>query len=376
MNQLDVRPVCTKSDRQTFLSFPWTIYRGDPLWVPPILAERAGTIDPQKGVFFRRGIADFFIAWRGSQPVGTICAAEDRAVNAQRGLHDCVFGFFEVIDDYTVAQALFDTAANWARQHGLSTLYGPFNLDYENSYGILIEGRDRPPALLCGHTPPYYQGFVERYGFQGTRGDNLAFAIGLDRSTQEWQLASRLADRLRRHGTITIRGARLQDWDREIDTVLNLLNKSTAHLTDFIPWQRAALQETLAPFRSLADPDLILFAEVKGEAVGWFPAIPNLNENLRHINGLRYPWDYLKAAWYMRQQPKSITIKSVLVLPEYWNMGVGVLLFDEMSRRLQGKGYQWVDLSLTSADNPATPILAERMGAKIYKRYRVYRCPL
>ncbi len=376
MNQLDVRPVCTKSDRQTFLSFPWTIYRGDPLWVPPILAERAGTIDPQKGVFFRRGIADFFIAWRGSQPVGTICAAEDRAVNAQRGLHDCVFGFFEVIDDYTVVQALFDTAANWARQHGLSTLYGPFNLDYENSYGILIEGRDRPPALLCGHTPPYYQGFVERYGFQGTRGDNLAFAIGLDRSTQEWQLASRLADRLRRHGTITIRGARLQDWDREIDTVLNLLNKSTAHLTDFIPWQRAALQETLAPFRSLADPDLILFAEVKGEAVGWFPAIPNLNENLRHINGLRYPWDYLKAAWYMRQQPKSITIKSVLVLPEYWNMGVGVLLFDEMSRRLQGKGYQWVDLSLTSADNPATPILAERMGAKIYKRYRVYRCPL
>ncbi len=376
MNQLDVRPVCTKSDRQTFLSFPWTIYRGDPLWVPPILAERAGTIDPQKGVFFRRGIADFFIAWRGSQPVGTICAAEDRAVNAQRGLHDCVFGFFEVIDDYTVAQALFDTAANWARQHGLSTLYGPFNLDYENSYGILIEGRDRPPALLCGHTPPYYQGFVERYGFQGTRGDNLAFAIGLDRSTQEWQLASRLADRLRRHGTITIRGARLQDWDREIDTVLNLLNKSTAHLTDFIPWQRAALQETLAPFRSLADPDLILFAEVKGEAVGWFPAIPNLNENLRHINGLRYPWDYLKAAWYMRQQPKSITIKSVLVLPEYWNMGVGVLFFDELSRRMQGKGYQWVDLSLTSADNPATPILAERMGAKIYKRYRVYRCPL
>ena len=46
---------------------------------------------------------------------------------------------------------------------------------------------------------------------------------------------------------------------------------------------------------------------------------------------------------------------------------------DEMARRVEGKGYEWVDLSLTSADNPATLGLAERMGAKIYKRYRVYR---
>jgi len=116
-----------------------------------------------------------------------------------------------------------------------------------------------------------------------------------------------------------------------------------------------------------------LFAEVKDEAVGWFPAIPNMNEVFQRVNGLRYPWDYLKLAWYMRQKARSLTIKSVLVLPEYWNMGVGVLLIDEMSRRLQGKGIEWVDLSLTSADNPATPGLANRLGAKIYKRYRVYR---
>jgi hypothetical protein len=31
------------------------------------------------------------------------------------------------------------------------------------------------------------------------------------------------------------------------------------------------------------------------------------------------------------------------------------------------------DLSLTSADNPRTPQLAENFGAAIYKRYRVYR---
>jgi GNAT superfamily N-acetyltransferase len=373
MTPIEVRPIRTNSERRTFLHFPWRIYRRDPLWVPPPLPQRSACIDPKRGTFFQRGQAEFFIAWRRRKPVGTICAAEDRAVNSQRGLHDCMFGFFECVEDYAVACALFDCAADWARKHSLETLYGPFNLDYEDSYGILIEGRDRPPALLCGHNPAYYQGFVEQYGFRGTRGDNLAYVIGIDDQTAERLRLAQVAERLRKRGNITIRGARLNHWEEEVDIVLNLLNKATAHLTDFIPWQREALEETLSSFRKIADPELILFAEVGGQAVGWFPALPNLNEAFLHANGLRHPWDYLKLSWHLRQQPKSLTVKSVLVLPEYWNLGVGILLMDEMVRRVKGKGYEWADLSLTSEDNPNTPKLAERMGARIYKRYRVYR---
>jgi hypothetical protein len=44
-----------------------------------------------------------------------------------------------------------------------------------------------------------------------------------------------------------------------------------------------------------------------------------------------------------------------------------------MARRAAAKGYRWADLSLTSADNPRTPQLAEHVRAVIYKRYRVYR---
>jgi GNAT superfamily N-acetyltransferase len=370
---LEVRPVRSAAERRAFLRFPWRIYCGDPLWVPPLLPERAERIDPQRGTFFQRGTAEFFIAWRGRQPVGTICAADDQTVNAQRGLHDCMFGFFECVPDYDVACALFETAAAWGRDHGLETLYGPFNLDYEDSYGILVEGRDRPPALLCGHSPPYYQDFVERYGFKPARGANIAFAIDIDADNEDIRRLKRVAERLRKRGDITIRGARLDRWDEEVDNVFYLLNTATAHLVDFIPWQREALEGMLASFRTIADPELILFAEVGGRPVGWFPALPNLNEAFQHANGLRYPWDYLKLAWYMRRRPKCLTVKSVLVLPEYWNTGVSLLLFDEMARRVQGKGYQWADLSLTSDDNPATPELAERMGAKIYKRYQVYR---
>ena len=373
MSSIEVRPVRTARQRRTFLTFPWRIYGDDPLWVPPLLPQRAATIDPARGVFFQRGQAEFFVAWRGGQPVGTICAAEDPPTNEGVGRRDCMFGFFECLDDDEVAAALFAAARSWAQQRHLDALWGPFNLDYEDSYGLLIEGRDRPPAIFCGHTPPYYHGLLERQGFQPARADNLAFAIDLDVNTPVAQRLFRLADKLQQRGRITIRGADLTQWDDEIDRIHRLLNVALAHLPGHLGWRRDALEAMLLPLRDIVDPELVLFAEIDGEAVGWFPGIPNLNEAFIRANGLRRPWDYAKLWVHMRRQPQCLAVKSVLVPPEYWGRGVAVLLFAEMGRRAAAKGYTWLDLSITSEDNPNTPILAERMGARIYKRYRVYR---
>ena len=101
---------------------------------------------------------------------GTICCADDKETNAARGMKDCMIGFFDCIEDREVAWAMFEHAKQWAKTHQLETLYGPMNLDYEDSYGVLIEGRDRPPVVLCGHTPEYYQGFFEEYGFPTSTG--------------------------------------------------------------------------------------------------------------------------------------------------------------------------------------------------------------
>jgi GNAT superfamily N-acetyltransferase len=371
MSSIDILPVNTRRDRKTFLTFPWKIYRDDSLWVPPLLPQRAKVIDPVQGSFFKRGIATFFIAWQDGKPVGTICAAEDPPTNAYRKKEECLFGFFEYIDDDTVAGALVNHVIHWAKERNLNTLYGPFNLDYEDSYGVLLEGRDRPPALLCGHSPPYYQHFMNGFGFQPARGDNIAFAI--DPEAPGLPRLARLASKLRTRSQIAVRGADLSQFQAEVDRVHYLLNTSLAHLPDHIGWHRDAVESTLHQFRTIADPELVLFAEVKGEPVGWLAGIPNLNEIFIHVNGLRRPWDYVKLWWRMRKQPQSLCLKSVAVLPEYWNRGVAVALFDEMMRRALAKGYQWADLSITSEDNPNTPLLAEHMGAVIYKRYRVYR---
>ncbi len=372
---IDVRPVRTRRERRLFLTFPWRIYAGDPLWVPPLLSERAKTSDPNRGVFFRRGAAEFFIAWRGCRPVGTICAADDRAYNEQMHMRECMFGFFDCVEDPRAARSLFQAAAGWATAHGLDLLSGPFNLDIEDAYGVLVEGRDRPPVMLCGHTPPYYQAFFEENGFRPLRGDNLAYEISLAGSSAALERTAVLAQRIRKNGWVTLRTPQKSRWREEVAVVQELMNKAMAHLPDFRPWEREAVEGLLEPFLSIADLDLILFAEIEGRTIGWFAAVPNMNEVLIHLNGLRRPWDYARLLAWARRKPRCLALKSVLILPEYWGSGAALLLIDEMAKRARAKGYQWVDLSLTSADNPSTPELATRMGATIYKRYRTYTRP-
>jgi hypothetical protein len=78
-------------------------------------------------------------------------------------------------------------------------------------------------------------------------------------------------------------------------------------------------------------------------------------------------------------------VKSILVHPDHWRTGAAVVLMDEMMSRLEacrrkalsrGGGFEWVDLSLTSEENPQTPVLAARFGGRVYKRYRTYIRPI
>lgn len=369
---IEFRVVTSGPERRKFLTFPWKVYQHDPLWVPPLLPERMKVIDPRTGAFFKRGEAELFSVWKNGQMVGSVCAAEDKFTNDLRDRRDCVFGFLEYLEDFQVFEAIVAHLEQWAVARDLDTLLGPFHLDYEDSYGVLIDGRDRPPALMCGHTPPYYLDFMQRAGFVPARAANVAFAIDLNESAQQKRLA-KIAERLRQKGQIKIRQVNWDDWQAEIDRVHLLLKEALAWSDEGIPWHRDQLEAIVEPFRAIADPELILFAEVDGKTVGWFPGVPNLNEVFIKVNGLRYPWDYLRLLIGIRKQPKSLTVKSVLVLPEYQKRGAAVLLFDEMAKRARAKGYQWADLSITSVDNPDTPQLAASMGAVEYKRWQVFK---
>ena len=98
---IEIVPVSNHLEIESeFATFPWQIYRHDPLWVPPLLGERIKLIDPAtRCIFQARGSQNSSWHLKDGKLAGTICCADDKETNAARGMKDCMIGFFDCIED-------------------------------------------------------------------------------------------------------------------------------------------------------------------------------------------------------------------------------------------------------------------------------------
>ena len=372
---LEVSPVHSRRDLQAFVRFPWQVYRGDRNWVPPLISDRLHRLDPAHNPFFAHAEVELFLARRSGRVVGTIAAFVDHRRNERYGERIGGFGFFEVIDDYAIAEALLDAACRRVREWGMQGIRGPTNFGMIDEPGVLIAGADCPPALLEAHTPPYYREFLERYGMVKYR-DQYAWRVSLPDLGRNLERipeqAWRVFEAARTRGDVRVRKLRLEDWDSEVALVHELYNTCHRDVPDHMPMTPEAFRRFANRMRPLLDPDLVLFVELDGKPVGFFVAIPDFNRVLWRMNGRLWPLGWLKMLWY-RRRIDQISFKLLGVLEEYRRQGLDVLMWLEAVRIAAAKGYRWLDGSLTSELNTPVVRLAERLGAERYKHYRLYQ---
>jgi len=374
-SSIQIQEVTTKRDLRAFVKFPWRVYKGDPNWVPPLISDRLNYLNPAKNPFFQRAEVALFLARRGKEVVGTIASFINE--HAIEHLEEKVgnFGFFEVLEDYAVAERLLDTACAWVKERGMALIRGPYNFTRNDCPGVLIGGADCPPVVLAAHTPPYYKDFLEHYGMEKYV-DSYAWRAMRSQIGEELQNVPpgifRVAEAARRASKVTIRKARLENWDEEVAIAHYLFNTTLSHFPEHVPMTEEQFRRFAAELRPLLDPDLALFAEIDGKAVGFAIAIPDPNRILIHLNGRLFPFGWLKMWWYARRID-VVTFKLMGVLPEYRRRGIDALLYLEMLKAVFDKGYKWLDGSLTAEYNLMVNLLASRLGAERYKHYRVYQ---
>jgi GNAT superfamily N-acetyltransferase len=64
--------------------------------------------------------------------------------------------------------------------------------------------------------------------------------------------------------------------------------------------------------------------------------------------------------------------KVLAVLPEYRGRGLEALLMLETAKRCWEKGYQRMDFSVTGEENVMMNRIVKRLGARLYRHYRLY----
>lgn len=367
-----VRPVTTPQEVELFLDVPDRVYAGDPNWVPPLRSSVAKEFAPDNP-FFQYGRLQPFVAVESgsNQPVGRIVAAVNQRLIEREGIPVGLFGYFECIEDYSVAQKLFQTASDWLRQQGMTRVRGPINLSTHNGCLFLVDGFDTPPMILMPYNPPYYPQFIEQDGWQKAQ-DAYSYNFPLTTTLpEEFEKAYRIACR----SGVSFRPIRVKGngFEEDARSVYRLTTQMFANNYSATPRSEEEFLEEATSLQSLIDPDVFPVAEHDGKMVGYWMGLPDYNIPLKHVGGKLDLWGTLKFLWFRRQidQGRVVLFCS---LPEYRRKMVPLaLIYLGMQGGIQkGKPYKRAELGHVFESNSASRKLVEAAGGTIHKTYRIY----
>ncbi len=363
--------VTTPAQKKAFLDVPAKVYQNDPNWVQPLRSSINQQLSPNSP-FSQYGQLQQFIATSEGQTVGRIVAAVNQRLIENEGKPIGLFGYFECVEDFEMAQALLEKACQWLRDQGMTEVRGPIDLFIHNNCLFLVDGFDSPPMMMMPYNPPYYPKFMEKAGWQKAK-DAYAYDFSLDQPLpQKFEKAYHIACK----SGITFRPIHLKSpgFEQDCRSLYHLFTNAFAHNWSSTPRSEAEFLEKAKELQQLVDPDLFPIAEDNGKMIGFWMGLPDYNIPLKQVNGQLNWLGRLKFLWYRRQinQARAIAQAS---LPEYRRKMVSLaLIYLAMEGGIKkNKPYQRAELSWVWEDNLAPRKLIEAAGGKIYKTYRIYQ---
>ena len=375
---LSVRRVEGDRDFRAFFEFPWRVHGDSPAWVPPMLSMRQELLDKQKNPAWSYMEGDYYVAWRGPQPVGTIAAFINHRHNEFHKERIGWFGAFDVLDDQEAATALLDTAAWQVRRLGYEALRGPQTFTTHEECGLLIEGFGRP-VLLMPWNPPRYQTQVEQAGLVKYV-DLYSFAMSRDMSADSGltQRLRRITQQVMKRNRITIRPIERKNLSADFSRFRELYNAAWDRNQGFVPMTEAELDALVAGLGQFLDPDFAFFASVDGALAGFVLGIPDFNQVLQKAAprpGVPEPLTLLRALWHWKLRPVIDTLRIPLlgVRAEFRNKGVDVALYHHiLDACLAHPRMQQADGGWILESNEAMVRVAKNMRLEPYKTHRLY----
>jgi GNAT superfamily N-acetyltransferase len=373
--QLRIEPLSGKSAEHAFWALPARLYRRDPNWVPPLLAERHELLSPRNPVFEHLHM-QAWLALRGDQVVGRISAQVDALYEPTHGARVGYFGLLEADDDAEVFAALLGTAEAWLRGQGATDIRGPFNLSINEECGLLVDGFDTPPMVMMGHALPYYASRLEALGYTKAK-DLLAYIVDTDFTFPP--AALRVIERER--GKVRLRPLDRRHLDRDIEILRDIFNDAWAGNWGFVPFTAAEFKQLGQLVRWLVDPGFVQIAEIDGQPLAMIAVLPNINEAIADLGGRLLPFGWAKLLWRLKvRHPKGVRVALMGVRQRVQRSRLGsalaMLVIDAARETALRRGATQAEMSWILEDNRGMCSIIESLGSRCYKRYRIYGKPL
>ncbi len=367
-----ILPVRSPRELADFIDLPWRILGAFPLWVPPLKSQERDLLSPGRHPFWETARRELFLARRDGRTVGRIAAIVDEKYNAYAGERCGAFGFFDCEDDQEAAHALLAAARDWLAAQGMTFLRGPLNPSANYTCGLLVDGFERPPAIMMPWNPPWYARLLESWHLR-KEADLFAYLIERARLDLPDWLTEEVA-RLKAEGRFTARTSSRATMAEDIRAMLDIYRESWADNWGFSPLSAGEAERHVKELKTILDPDFFLLFFHRGEPAAGMVALPDMNPLLKRLNGRigpAAPWHW----WRSRAEIRGgYRIMLFGIRKEYRLLGLPLLLLDAMLDAARRRpDFQWVEGSWVLEDNVAIDDLIEDFSGRLVKRYRIYR---
>lgn len=362
-----------KSQVKRFVQFYYDLYKDCPQWVPPLYVDAYLPLNRKKHPFFQHSEGDFFLALRDGQVVGRIFVGENKPFNQYHQTKKAQFYYFDCENDVGTAQALFETAFDWARRRGLDTMIGPKGLSPFDGYGILVEGYEhRQMMTMTNYNYDYYPKLVEALGFE-KEVDFVSCYVPAE-SFRIPERVERIAQWAMKRGNLWVKHFKskreLLSWARRIGETYN---RAFIHNWEYYPLSEAEINYAVQNIFMVADHRLIKLIMHGNDIVGFLFAFPDVSAALQRAKGRLFPFGLIDILLEMRRT-KTVSGNGMGILPEFQGLGGNALLYYEMGKAiLSFNQFEHVEMTQVAETTQQMRADLKNLNGVEYKNHRVYR---
>ena len=375
-----LKEVKTKSDEKVWLHADRQFYKDNPHWVCPLDNDIKNVFNPKKNEKFKHGEAIRWTAFdtESGKAVGRIAAFYDTNATDDYEQPTGGCGFFECIDNQTVANLMFDACRDWLSSHGMEAMDGPINFGSRDSWwGLLVEGYQYQPLYANPYNPPYYKDLFENYGFQNYFNQNSYLWRVFEDDLGK--IALEKAERVAATPGYHVEDIRNTDLDKAAQNLRVIYNKAWALFTGVRHMSEDDARHLVQTLKPIIDPNIIFFTYFNDEPIGFFVMVPDLNCIIGKFNGRFGLIEKLRLMWELKVKKSADRIFGIIfaVTPEYQGKGVESFIMRHILQtyiRSERNHYKTVELAWIGDFNPVmNKMIKTYVCANQHKMHTTYR---
>jgi GNAT superfamily N-acetyltransferase len=375
MSAVEVREVQDRAGINDFIEAGKRAQAQNLRWVEPVRDETHWAFDRLHSPLMLENDIQPFVAYRDGEPIGRIAAVVNRAHLTKYNDSCGQFGLIDAVDDKETFAALFDRAAGFLRDRGLTRMRGPFSLSINHETGLLVEGFDQPHVVRTNHSPPHYMRNIEALGFR--KAMDLFACVCVIADTDFPERVARLARRFPGANEIETRGLSPLNWTSQFPKVLDLYNDAWSENWSSIPVGGAEAKMIAGLMLPVSNPSWIRLARWRGEDIAVLSQIPDVNKALQGLDGRLLPFGWAQLMWRIHARGTEMTRIPMIGVARRWRgsrigaMAISILLAEAISQARRAKVVQ-TEISWMLESNHAVLNLVASLPARRTRTFRVY----